>query len=300
MKVSVVISAYNEEKMINDCLLSIKNFADEIIFVDNTSQDKTVAIAKKFTKNIFIVPNDSVVLNKNKNFGFTKATGDWILSLDADERVTPTLIEEIKKVITKKGIDGFEIPRKNIIFGKWIEHSIWWPDYNLRLFKNGKGRFPETHVHEKIKIAGNIAKLSNPIIHYNYQTVSQYIKKLDLNYTESETDNFIKSGKNIFWFDAIRWPINDFLKTFFSQEGYKDGMHGLVLSIFQAFYAFVFFAKVWERKEKFKDMSPENFPKQVTKELGYNARQIKYWIYTILIKEEPKTRLVNKIKRKLF
>ncbi len=300
MKISVVISAYNEEKMINDCLFSVKNLADEIVLVDNSSQDQTIAIAKNYTKNIFVTPNDPINLNKNKNFGFTKATGDWILSLDADERITPILIKEIKNVITKKGVDGYEIPRKNIIFGKWIEHSIWWPDYNLRLFKNGKGKFPENYVHEKIQVNGNIAKLSNPMTHYNYQTISQFIKKLDSSYTESETENYIKSGKNIHWFDALRWPVGDFLKTFFSQEGYKDGMHGLVLSIFQGFYAFVFFAKVWERKENFKDLSPKNFPREIAKEFGYNAKQMRYWIYTALIKEEPHRKMLHRIKRKYF
>ena len=199
MKISVVISAFNEQNLIEDCLKSVKFVADEIVFVDNTSSDKTTEIARKYTDKIFIRPNDPVMLNKNKNFGFGKATGNWILSLDADERITPKLSAEIRKAIHDNHFLGYEIPRKNIIFGKWIKHSIWWPDYNLRLFKKGFGKFPQKHVHEKLEVAGRVGRLKNPIIHYNYQTVSQFIRKLDTTYTESEAENFIKSGQSSSW-----------------------------------------------------------------------------------------------------
>ena len=308
MKISVVISAYNEEAMIEDCLKSAKSLADEIIFVDNTSTDKTVEIAKKYTEKIFVRENDPVMLNRNKNFGFTKATGDWILSLDADERLTPELSAEIRKSISGNQYSAYEMPRKNIIFGKWIRHSIWWPDYNLRLFKRGSGKFPEKHVHEKFEVdgpkalsevEGEVGKLENPIVHYNYQTVSQFINKLNKTYTESETENFIKSGKEINWFDAIRWPTNDFLKTFFLQKGYKDGLHGLVLSLFQAFYSLVFFAKVWERKENFKEMAPADFLPKTINEFGRAAKEIRHWIFETLIAEKPVLKLYYKLRRRL-
>lgn len=299
MKISVVISAFNEEEMITDCLEGAKIIASEIIFVDNTSSDKTVEIAKKYTKKVFIRPNDPVMLNRNKNFGFTKATGDWIISLDADERITGELAREIKRVVKEEIYNGFEIPRKNIIFGKWIEHSIWWPDYNLRLFRRGRGKFPLKHVHEKLAVSGGVDKLENPLIHYNYQTVSQFIRKLDRTYTESETENFIASGRVLNWYDAIRWPAGDFVKTFFFQKGYRDGLHGLVLSFFQAFYALVFFAKVWERKEKFRDMTPDNFLIEVILEFQRAAGDIRYWIYETLISENPARKFYYKLRRKL-
>ena len=339
MKLSVVISAYNEEAMIEDCLKSAKDLADEIIFVDNTSQDRTVEIAKKYTKKVFTRENDPVMLNKNKNFGFTKATGDWILSLDADERLTTELSAEIRNKIRENHFSAYEIARKNIIFGKWIQHSIWWPDYNLRLFRQGKGKFPENHVHEKLEVEGEVGKLENPMIHHNYQTVSQFINKLNKTYTESETEHFIKSGKSINWFDAIRWPTNDFLKTFFMQKGYKDGLHGLVLSLFQAFYSLVFFAKVWERKENFRDLYSEETERQrniddkvdkdasssirhsepsshshserseesiskmflpeVLKEFYRAAKNIRHWIFESLIAEKPALKLYYKLRRRL-
>ncbi|MEX2028048.1 MAG: glycosyltransferase family 2 protein [Candidatus Curtissbacteria bacterium] len=299
MKVSVVISAYNEEKMIGDCLKSAKLVADEIILIDNSSQDSTAKIAKKYTDKIFTRINDPVMLNTSKNFGFAKATSEWIISLDADERITKELAAEIKKVILKKDHNGWEIPRKNIIFGKWIQHSIWWPDYNLRLFRKGFGKFAEKHVHEKLDVKGEVGKLEKPMVHYNYQTISQFIRKLDKTYTESETENFLRSGKNIYWYDAIRWPLNDFVKTFFFQQGYKDGLHGLVLSQLQAFYSLIFFAKVWERKENFKDLTPDNFFLEFLKESSKGAKDIRYWIYETLMQENPHKKIYYKIKRKL-
>ncbi|KKP94008.1 MAG: Glycosyl transferase family 2 [Parcubacteria group bacterium GW2011_GWA1_36_12] len=298
-KISTVVSAYNEEEKIEECLKSVENLADEIIFVDNTSHDKTIEIAKRHKAKVFIRPNDPVMLNKNKNYGFSKAAGDWILSLDADERITPVLAKEIKAAVKQKNIKGFEIPRKNIIFNKWIQHSIWWPDYNLRLFQKNSGRFPEKHVHEKIEVSGKVAKLENPMTHYNYQTISQFLRKLDTIYTESETENFIKKGDQIHWYDAIRWPASDFLKTFFLERGYKDGLHGLVLSLFQAFYSLVFFAKVWEKKEKFKDLTPDNFLREVSKEFAKVIKDSKYWFNTVMIDELPAKKLYYKIRRKI-
>lgn len=299
MKISIVISAFNEEKMIGECLKSAKLIADEVILVNNSSTDKTEEIAKKYTKKVFTRPNDPVMLNTSKNFGFSKATGDWIISLDADERITPELAKEIKSVIKNTNYNGFDIPRKNIIFGKWIQHSIWWPDYNLRLFRRGKGKFAQQHVHEKLEVKGEVGKLKNPMVHYNYQTVSQFVNKLNKTYTESETENFIKSGKSINWYDAIRWPTNDFVKTFFFEKGYKDGIHGLVLSMFQAFYTLVFFAKVWEKKENFRDITPDNFFVEVLKEFQKAAKDIRYWIFESLVDQNPVKKIYYKVRRKL-
>ena len=297
--ISVVVSAFNEEKMIEDCLKSVKDLADEIILIDNTSSDKTVQIAKKYADKIFVQPNNPVMLNTNKNFGFNKASGQWIISLDADERITKDLEKEIQMLVLDQRYTGYEIPRKNIIFGKWIKHAIWWPDYNLRLFRKGKGNFPLKHVHEKLEVKGNISRLKNPILHYNYQTISQFIKKLDTTYTESEVENFLISGKKIYWHDAIRWPANDFLKTFFLQKGFRDGFHGLVLSIFQAFYSFVFFAKVWERHENFKDLTEDNFLLKTIKEFGKVSSDFKYWVNTSMMEEKPIKKIYYKIKRRL-
>lgn len=274
-KISVVISAYNEEENIKECLDSIQ-WADEIILVDNQSTDKTTAIAKQYTKKIFSRPNNPM-LNINKNFGFSKASGDWILNLDADERVTTGLQKEIIALEPEPRVDGYLMPRKNIIFGKWIEHGLWWPDYQLRFFRAGRGKFPCVYVHEKINVKGRVDKLKEPLLHYNYQTVSQFIQKLDKIYTENEAENLLKSGKKIAWGDAIRMPVSDFLSVFFAREGYKDGLHGLVLAMLQAFYRFVVFAKVWE-KEKFWQYDSRQFLEEISSELKKTKKEAFFWL----------------------
>ncbi len=287
---SVVISAYNEQEKIEACLTSVHTLADEIIFVDNTSTDKTIYIAKKYTTKIFARQNNPM-LNVNKNFGFSKATGDWILSLDADERVTPELREEIISVIGNWKLEignsrvcGFWIPRKNIIFGKWIQSNMWWPDYQLRLFKKDKGRFPEQHVHEYVKVDGETAKLKAPLFHENYSSISQFLYKMDKIYTENEADTILKSGRRLGYIDALRFPVDDFLKTFFLQKGYKDGLHGLVLSMFQAFYAEVVFAKVWE-KQGFQEENSQHFLEDLHREFKKIKSELQYWYLTSVISD---------------
>lgn len=301
-KLSVVISAFNEEEKIEKCLKSVK-WADEIIFIDNNSSDKTSEIAKKYTAKIYFQQNDPLKIDLQKNTGFDKATGEFILSVDADEIVTKELKNEIQKLL--KGRDqksGYSIPRKNIIFGKWIQHSLWWPDYQLRLFKKGKGRFETATVHQPITIDGETGQLNEPLIHENYQTISQYLYKMDKIYTEVEASKLIESGKEISWMDAIRFPANDFLKTFFLQKGYKDGLHGLVLSILQAFYMEVVFAKVWE-KQGFKEANSPSFLKDAINELNIVRKDINYWIRSSFIEEEKnllkKTthRIIRRLKR---
>lgn len=296
--VSVVISAYNEEKSLGRCLKSVSQLADEIIVVDNKSQDTTVEVAKKYTKNIFSAPNQ-LMLNVNKNLGFTKATGDWILNLDADEEVTPALAKEIRSQIhSDPSQNGFWIKRKNYSFGKWIQHGLWWPDRQIRLFRRGQGQFPCIHIHEYIKVDGTVGELIEPYIHYNYETVHQYLTKIDRAST-SEALTLSELNYQLVWYDAVRFPVSDFIKIYFAQGGYKDGLHGLVLSLFQAFYSFCTFAKYWEMK-KFGERTVRL--SDVSSELQKRKKEMQYWILTSQIAEASSipARVWYKIRRKLL
>jgi len=300
-KLSVVISVHNEERNIKECLESVKDLADEIVVVDNSSTDKTGEIAQKYTKKVFEQKNDPKNIDLQKNFGFSKATGDWILSLDADERITPGLTKEIKSKIQdpRSRIQGFWIPRKNIIFGKWIQSDMWWPDYQLKLFRKGKGKFGKNEVHKALILEGVSEKLTNPLIHYNYTSIHQYLQKLN-NYTDIEAENLSSQEYKFNWLDAIRFPVNDFVKTFFLQKGFKDGIHGLVLSMFQAFYMGIVFAKLWE-KEGFKEVESKNFLHEVLKEFKESKNKMIYWLTSSLINESknPLRKLGLKLKRKI-
>ena len=294
-KLSIVISAYNEERTIKRCIASV-SFADEIVVVDNSSSDKTSDIAKSLGAHVYTRPNQ-LMLNNNKNFGFEKATGDWILNLDADEEVPPALAKEIQALIKKSpNQNGFWIKRKNFSFGKWIQYGLWWPDKQIRLFRRGKGQFPCAHIHEYIKVDGEVGELSEPYLHYNYESVHQYLTKID-RASSSEAIFLKESNYQLSWFDAIRFPASDFLKIYFAQQGYKDGLHGLVLALFQAFYSFCVFAKAWEM-QGFSERDIQ--PKAVIDELKKNGKETQYWMLTTSINESKNylTKVMSYLARK--
>lgn len=293
-RLSVVISAYNEEERLPACLHSV-SFADEIIVIDNESSDRTAAIAKRSKAKVYTRPNN-LMLNMSKNFGFSKATGDWILNLDADEQVTPDLETEIKGVLANppKDIVGFAIPRKNIIFGKWMQHTGWYPDYQLRFFRKGKGKFAEQHVHEQIAVEGRVDCLDHALLHENYQSVHQFLHKLFTIYAPNEAENILRqetgneekaglwSPYTFRWQDAVTASFREFAQRFYVQKGYKDGVHGLMLSILMAFYHFVVYTYVWE-KEKFVDENRSVLKDSADFEI---QKELRYWKLTADIEEE--------------
>lgn len=297
MKISIVISTYNRADSLIRTLTSVKKLAHEIIVIDNSSTDTTAETAKQFKAKVFTRPNN-VMLNVNKNYGFTKVTGDWILCLDDDEVVPPELVDEIKKVITVPDVNGYWLPRKNIIFGRWIRHGLWWPDRQLRLFRKGSGRYPEKHVHEYLEVSGSLGTLQNAYVHYNYDSLNQYLDKMHRIYTESEVHKYQGAGYRISWRDAVRFPASDFMKIYFAQSGYKDGLHGLVLAMLQAFYSFVIFVKLWER-EKFREIDIPPF--NALEEMEKTGREMGYWVATTRIRQttNPASRLWQQMLRKL-
>lgn len=283
-KVSAVISAYNEEKNIERCLKSLA-FVDEIVVVDNSSQDKTVDLAKKYTDKIFSQKNNPKEIDMQKNLGFEKATSDWVLSIDADEEVTPELKDEILKILgpratgheSSAGVNGYYIPRKNIIFGKFIQNTGWYPDPQLRLFKKGKAKFVKTHVHEPVKLEGEASYLTSNIIHHHYNSISEFLSRTITLYAPNEAKDYLDKGYVFSYFDAVRFPLNEFLSRFFARKGYKDGFHGLMLSLLMAFYHFLIFAFIWEKKG-FKEYDKDDFAKETEKEFRNAGKQILYWL----------------------
>lgn len=297
---SAVVSVYNGENVLYDCLDSI-SFAEEIIVVNNSSTDKTAEIARKFTDKVFTRPNNPM-LNISKNFGFSKATKNWILCLDADERVTPELQHEIRSIINRQDseeINGYLIPRKNIIFGKFMEHTGWYPDHQLRFFKNGKGRFPERHVHEMVKVLGNIGLFKNDLVHYNYTSIFQFLQKMQI-YAPNEAKNLLENGYKFTWQDAIRFPIKEFLSRFFARQGYKDGFHGLILSMLMAFYHLVVFSYIWE-KMGFEKRESTNFIDEVKIEFKNSYKDMLFWIHSEKIKttRNPFKKIIHRILKKV-
>jgi hypothetical protein len=190
------------------------------------------------------------------------------------------------------------IPRKNIIFGKWIQYGLWWPDKHLRLFQKGYGKYLCKHVHEYIDVEGKTGECTQPFIHHNYDSISQYLSKLE-RYTTNEAHVLKQAQYQLSWYDSLRFPFSDFIKVFFAQRGYKDGLHGLVLSLFQAFYSFVVFTKLWE-SEQF-TQKPVTL-RAVSEELTQQKRELSYWLITSKIKESNQfiETLLLKIRRRLY
>lgn len=252
-KISVIINTWNEEESLKRCLKSI-GWAQEIIVVDMYSQDKTAALAKKAGAKVFFHKFTSYV-EPARNFAISKATGDWILILDADEQISPSLAKTLQELSQdSQDLTYFRLPRENIIFNKWIKHSRWWPDYNIRFFKKGNVRWSEK-IHSVPLTRGEgkdlEAKEANAIVHYHYQGISQYLERMN-RYTRIQAQELIKSGYKFNWSDILRKPVGEFLSRFFVGESYKDGLHGLVLSLLQAFSELIKYLKVWE-EESFVD-----------------------------------------------
>ncbi len=252
--ISVVINTLNEEKNLSRALSSVKNFADEIVVVDMESQDRTVELAKKAGAKVYSHKKTGYV-EPARNFAIGKTTSDWIFILDADEEVSTDLAKKIVKIVKDNNSkDFYRIPRKNIVFGKWLKHSRWWPDYNIRLFRKGSVVWSEL-IHSVPETHGTGEDLPDlekySIVHHHYTSITQYLERM-LRYTSVQAEDLVRSGYVFSWQDLIRRPNAEFLSRFFAGEGYKDGVHGLVLSCLQAFSELVLVVKVWEI-QKFRD-----------------------------------------------
>ena len=230
------MATYNEEKNLSACLESVKDLADEIVIVDGTSTDKTVEIAKNYKAKVVIKDNPPI-FHINKQRAIDLATKDWILQLDADERVSRELKEEIKTKIGRSGINGYWIPRKNWFLGRFLMKGGQYPDYTLRLYRKGKGKLPQKSVHEQAKVLGKTDHLENPLIHMADLNFSRYLIRFD-RYTdliEAELKEkkigfgFIPLVKYLFFL-----PASWFFLTYIRHKGFMDSWQGFVFSFFSS------------------------------------------------------------------
>jgi glycosyltransferase involved in cell wall biosynthesis len=239
---SVAIIAGNEEKKIGDCLESVK-WADEIIVVDSESTDRTVEIAKRYTDKVFIRKWEGYA--PQKQFAIDQATCDWILSLDADERVSPELKDEILKILeSETEFDGFYIPRRNFFLGKWIKSCGWYPNYQLRLFKKGKAKVTQRKVHEGFVVDGKVGYLRGDIIHLTHMTLKETFAKIN-EYSSLSAEEKSKR-KKVKGIDLILHPFSAFLSHYVLKGGFRDGVYGLMVSLNHAMTNLQTYMKIWE------------------------------------------------------
>ncbi len=223
---SVTVISRNEAANIRACLESVA-WADEIIVVDAGSTDDTVAICREFTPDVHVLDWPGFGKQKNRALGF--ATKDWVLSLDADERVTPELRSEIERAMEDATRDGFYLPRLSQFCGKFIRHCGWYPDYVLRLFRHGAGRFSDDLVHETVLLQGTTGKLRSPLLHYSYRTVDDVARKVE-HYSTSAAQQMFRAGKKATRLDAPLRGGWAFLRTYVLRLGVLDGMAGLAIA----------------------------------------------------------------------
>jgi glycosyltransferase involved in cell wall biosynthesis len=244
-RVSVAVVALNEEERLRACLESVL-WADEVVVVDAGSSDKTVAIAREFTDRVLFRAWDGY--GTQKNFALGQCQGDWILSLDADERVSEALRDEIQARLTPGPAEaGFFLPRRNLFEGRWVRHGGLYPDWQLRLLRRGRGAFVERAVHESVRVDGPTGRLQAPLIHESYRSVADAVLRLN-RYSDLAAADLVAAGRGGSLLDLLGRPVWRFLSMYVLRAGFLDGWRGLVLAWLHAHYVFLRAAKVRERR----------------------------------------------------
>jgi glycosyltransferase involved in cell wall biosynthesis len=243
-RLSVCVVTLNEEAGLRACLESVA-WAGELVVVDAESTDKTVQIAREFTDQVFVRPWPGFAAQKNH--ALARATGDWILSLDADEQVSAELRREIEAVLRADGpAAGYSMPRKNIFWDRWVRYGRLYPDRQLRLFRRGCGRFGDSAVHESVVIEGPVARLDAPLIHTSYRDVSDCLTRFD-RYAALAADEWVRHGRTVTAADLLVRPLGRFVSMYVLHAGFLDGWRGFFLASLYAHYVFVRAVKVWEK-----------------------------------------------------
>ena len=241
---SAIVVAKNEEGKIGECLESL-SFCDEIILVDSGSTDSTIKIAKQYKANIIHYTNGSFTQWRNEGLRYAK--GEWVLYLDADERVTPLLRNEIIQLTNKSSeFSAYAIPRRNIILGKEMKHGGWWPDYVKRFYKKDCLKKWTGDLHEEPVFAGNLGYLKNPIVHLKHNDLSEMVDKTN-KWSEVEARLLYESDHpDMSWWRFFRVMASELWLRLIKLKGFLDGAEGIIYAIYQSWSKFLTYAKLWE------------------------------------------------------
>ena len=239
-KISVIIITKNEEENIRDCLNSIK-WADEILIVDSGSKDKTIEIARGFTEKIFEKKWEGFAVQKR--YALSLTSNELVLNLDADERVSEKLKEEIQGL--NFSYDGYFIPRENYFLNKKITTCGWEKDIQLRLFKKSSAKVTEKLIHEGFVVDGKVDYLKNPIVHFTFTSIEKSFSKIN-SYSTLQALEVYRNKKKVTSGTIVSHGLSAFLRYYFSLKGYKDGIFGLMISLFNSITTLLTYMKIWE------------------------------------------------------
>lgn len=254
LPLSVVVITKNEEGRLADCLASAAPLASEIIVVDDFSQDGTVEVARRFAQKVIQRKMD--VEGRHRNYAYSLATQPWVLSLDADERITPELADEIVKLLTNNpSANGYTIPRKNFLGNTWLRHGGQYPSAQLRLFRNGVFKYEEADVHPRAFMQDPRGALRAPLVHYTYRDVSDLVAKLNRQ-TTLEATKWFKENRKIGLRKSLWRTVDRFWRAYIGKKGYKDGFPGFVVALTGGLYQILSYAKFREMKDRDGSHSP--------------------------------------------
>jgi glycosyltransferase involved in cell wall biosynthesis len=243
---SVVIVAKNEEAAIVECLKSVKGWADEIIVVDDKSTDKTAAIASEYADKVEIKKME--VEGTHRNYAYSLAKNDWVLSLDADETVTEELKAEIDQALDKGDeFNAYSIPLRNYIGSYWVKYGGWYPAAKVRLFRKSKFKYEDAGVHPRIFLEGECGHLSKDIIHKGYPDIGHFLGSLNYQ-TTKEAQKWFEDKRKMSLARALRKTLDRSFRAYILKRGYKDGFIGLVVGVFAGLYQFITYAKYRQLK----------------------------------------------------
>jgi glycosyltransferase involved in cell wall biosynthesis len=251
VKISAVLITFNEEDKIEAALQSLDGIASEIIVVDSHSLDKTVKIARKYTDRIFERAWTNYA--DQKNFADGHARFPWILSLDADERLSEDLRRELSELAaTEPACAAFSMPRLVFYLGRWIRHSGWYPDRKIRLFRKDLARWEGAYVHERLVVEGEVRKLKAPIHHFTYRDIHDHLARIN-RFSDLGAQKLYAAKKKCRWHHLVVLPGSRFLKSYVVKRGFLDGFAGLVISVLHGYSIFVRYAKlreIWKKGER--------------------------------------------------
>ena len=242
MSLSVIIIARNNEPTMRRCLQSVA-WADEIVVLDSGSSDRTMEISREFTRHVYQTP-DFPGHGPQKNRALDRATGQWILSLDSDEWVTPALRADLEGAMKSPGTHAaFRMPRRSSFCGRFMRHSGWWPDYVTRLWRRGTARFSEDHTHDRVIVEGTIGRLREPVMHEAVTDLEQMLVKINM-YSSSSAAIFHRDGRRASMLTALVHGGWAFVRTYFLRLGFLDGREGFMLAVINAENSYYRYAKL--------------------------------------------------------
>lgn len=245
-RLSAIIITKNEAANIAECLDSVA-FADERIVIDGGSSDDTAEIARR--NGARVVAHDFAGFGPQKNFALAQASGDWVLAIDADERVGAALAAQIKQATDRGDADGYEIPRLSSFCGRVMRHSGWYPDYVLRLFRRGRARFSGDAVHERVICDGPVARLSEPITHTPVIRIEDALSRME-RYSTASAAMLIASGRRVTIMSGILHGSWTFIRTYILRAGFRDGREGFVLATLNARGSYHRYMKAWREQRR--------------------------------------------------